>query len=292
MPQDSHSLFTLAAGDTLAAVLRSVPLPALETRILASQALGLTRVQLITQSDRPLTATEAQALSDLIRRRLAGEPIAYIVGQREFFGLSFAVTSAVLIPRPETELLVELALQHLPQNGRVLDLGTGSGAIAVALAHQRPDANVTALDASEEALTIARDNAARNGAAVRFLHSDWYTALDEERFDIIVSNPPYIEKNDPHLAQGDLRFEPLNALTDHADGLSDLRTIVAGAGRHLAAGGWLMMEHGYDQAEAVRALLTDQGFTQVQSWKDLAGIERVSGGRRSSSPHDVSLLPH
>lgn len=281
MSQESHAGFTLIAGDTLASLLRNAPLPALETRILASHALGLTRVQLITQSERPLSAEEAQNLTALILRRLAGEPIAYIVGQREFFGLSFIVTPAVLIPRPETELLVELALERLPpqgKGGRVLDLGTGSGAIAVAIAHQRPDASVTALDASADALAVARKNAEHNHARVQFLHSDWYAALAQERFDVIVSNPPYIEKNDPHLAQGDLRFEPADALTDHADGLSDLRIIVAGAARHLVEGGWLLMEHGYDQAEAVRALLRSHGFTHVQSWQDLAGIERASGG--------------
>jgi release factor glutamine methyltransferase len=277
VPQAPHSGFSLAAGDTLASLLRRAPLPALETRILASHALGLSRVQLITQSERPLSAAEVQSLTALIRRRLAGEPIAYIVGQREFFGLPFIVTPAVLIPRPETELLVELALERLPQGGRVLDLGTGSGAIAVAIAHQRPDASVTALDASEEALAVARQNAAQNHAKVAFLHSDWYATLNDERFDVIVANPPYIEKNDPHLAQGDLRFEPADALTDHADGLSDLRAIVAGAGRHLVKGGWLLMEHGYDQANAVQMLLTGQGFEEVQSWQDLAGIERVSG---------------
>ncbi len=278
MAQDPSTGFTIAAGDTLATVLRSARLPALEARILASHALGLTRVQLITQSERPFSAEEAQALFALIRRRLAGEPIAYIVGEREFFGLPFIVTPAVLIPRPETELLVELALERVPPRGRVLDMGTGSGAIAVAIARQRPDAQVTALDASEQALAVARQNAERNRAQVKFLHSDWYAALDNERFDVIASNPPYIEKNDPHLAQGDLRFEPADALTDHADGLSDLRAIVAGAGGHLAAGGWLLMEHGYDQAEAVRALLSAHGFAQAQSWRDLAGIERVSGG--------------
>lgn len=278
MSQDQPPLFTLAAGDTLAALLRKAPLPVLETRILASHVLGLTRVQLITQSERPFSATEAHSLAGLIQRRLAGEPIAYIVGQREFFGLPFIVTPAVLIPRPDTELLVELALEKLPPDGQLLDLGTGSGAIAVAVAHQRPDARVTALDASAEALAVARQNAAQNHARVRFLLSDWYAALDDERFDLIVSNPPYIEKNDPHLTQGDLRFEPTDALTDHADGLSDLRIIVNGAARHLAQGGWLLLEHGYDQAEAVRALLAAQGLAQVQSWQDLAGIERVSGG--------------
>ncbi|WP_241687754.1 peptide chain release factor N(5)-glutamine methyltransferase [Janthinobacterium sp. 17J80-10] len=285
MAQESAPDFTLVAGATLAALLRQAPLPALETRILASHALALTRVQLITQSERPLSAAEAQRLENLIQRRLAGEPIAYLVGEREFFGLSFIVTPAVLIPRPDTELLVELALERLPHAGRLVDLGTGSGAIAVAIAHQRPDARVTALDASAEALAIAQQNAGRNQASVTFLQSDWYAGLGNECFDVVASNPPYIEKGDPHLAQGDLRFEPANALTDHADGLSDLRTIVSGASQHLAVGGWLLMEHGYDQAQAVRSMLAAQGFNQVQSWRDLAGIERVSGG---TAPRDLT----
>lgn len=272
--------FSLAAGTTVAAMLRTAPLPALENRILLGHALGLSRVQLITQSERAFTAEEALQLTALVQRRLAGEPIAYLVGQREFYGLSLLVTPAVLIPRPETELLVELALERLPHNGRVLDMGTGSGAIAVALAHQRADLQVTALDASTAALAVARQNADRHHVNVQFLHSDWYAALAHQRFDMIVANPPYIEQHDPHLAQGDLRFEPVDALTDHADGLAALRAIVSGAGTYLAAHGWLLMEHGYDQAGAVRALLAASGFGQVQSWQDLAGIERVSGGRR------------
>jgi len=159
-------------------------------------------------------------------------------------------------------------------------MGTGSGAIAVAVAHTRPDAAVTALDVSTDALDIAQANAAANGARVRFLRSDWYAALGEEGFDLIASNPPYIASSDRHLGEGDLRFEPTGALTDHADGLSALRIIIAGAPLHLEPGGWLLLEHGYDQAEAVRALLAARGFTEVQSWRDLAGIERVSGGRR------------
>lgn len=280
MQPTRHEDIPLAAGITLAELLRRALLPALEMRILARHALGLTRVQLITQAERALSADEARNLEHLIRRRQTGEPIAYIVGQREFFGLPLRVSPAVLIPRPETELLVELALARLPPGGSVLDLGTGSGAIAVAIAHQRPDVCVTALDASAAALEIARENAANNRVTVRFLHSDWYAALADERFAVIAANPPYIEKNDPHLTQGDLRFEPPDALTDHGDGLSDLRTIIAGAGRHLENDGWLLMEHGYDQAHAVRALLEAHGFAEVQSWRDLAGIERVSGGIR------------
>ena len=272
----------IAAGASIGSLQAGLPLDPLENRILLCHALGITRVGLITQSERQLTAEEAARLSALVGRRIGGEPIAYIVGQREFFGLPFRVTPAVLIPRPDTELIVELALERLPAQARMLDMGTGSGAIAVAVAHTRPDAQVTALDVSEEALAVARANAEANGARVRFLRSDWYAALNGERFHLIVSNPPYIVAGDRHLGEGDLRFEPVDALTDHADGLSDLRTIVDGAAPHLEHGGWLLLEHGYDQAEAVRAMLKARGFDEVQSWRDLAGIERVSGGRRAT----------
>lgn len=267
-------------GSTIAALLQRPPLAALETRILISHALQLSRVQLITQSARELTSDEAQRLTALIQRRLGGEPIAYIVGEREFYGLSFHVTPDVLIPRPETELLVELALEYLPENGRVLDMGTGSGAIAVAITCERPDVTVTALDISEAALTIARGNAERHQVQITFLQSDWYGALTNQRFDVIVANPPYIANGDAHLSQGDLRFEPVSALTDHNDGLSALRTIIGGASHHLVNGGWLLMEHGYDQSASVREMCIRQGFSDTQSWKDLAGIERVSGGRK------------
>jgi release factor glutamine methyltransferase len=269
------------AGATIAQLQGALPLDPLENRILLCHVLGLSRVGLITASERALTIDEAARLSGLVERRLQGEPIAYIVGQREFFGLPFQVGPAVLIPRPDTELIVELALERLAPRGRLLDMGTGSGAIAVALAHTRPDAQVTAIDVSDAALAVARANAAANGARVRFLRSDWFAALGGETFDLVASNPPYIAAGDEHLAQGDLRFEPAGALTDHADGLSALRTIVAGAGAHLVAGGWLLLEHGYDQAAAVRQLLADAGYAEVQSWRDLGGIERVSGGRFS-----------
>jgi release factor glutamine methyltransferase len=269
----------VAAGSSIATLLRNTPLSQLETRILLTHALGLSRVQLITQSERVLTADEARHLSTLLQRRLDGEPIAYIIGEREFYGLSFEVTPDVLIPRPETELLVDLALERIPRNGRLLDLGTGSGAIPVAIAHARPDLSVTAVDLSEAALLVAQRNAARHRVTAKFMRSDWYSALaPDHRFDIIVANPPYIVAGDIHLTQGDLRFEPLGALTDHADGLSALRAIVAGASDYLGGGGWLLMEHGYDQASQVRALLSKHGFGAVQSWTDLAGIERISGG--------------
>jgi release factor glutamine methyltransferase len=274
------------SGDTIADVLRgqTAGLPPLEIRILLGHVTQLSRVQLITQSERALTTEEATRLDDLIQRRLAGEPIAYLTGEREFYGLSFDVNPAVLIPRPETELLVELALEYLPPNGCVLDMGTGSGAIAVAIAHTRPDAIVTALDVSDEAINIAKRNAGKLDAPITFLQSDWFDALSDQRFDVIVSNPPYIVAGDDHLSQGDLRFEPVDALTDHADGLSALRTISKNASTYLAVNGWLLMEHGYDQAQAVRELLSAAQLSNVQSWRDLAGIERVTGGQWDRSP--------
>jgi release factor glutamine methyltransferase len=198
----------VAAGTTLGALQRQPLLDPVDQRILVCHALGISRTAMITQSERALTAEEAARVSGLLQRRLEGEPVAYIVGRREFFGLDFETTPAVLIPRPDTELLVELALARLPPRGKVLDMGTGSGAIAVAIAHSRPDAEVTALDVSEEALAVAARNAQRNRARVRFLHSDWFGAVAGERFDLIVSNPPYIADGDRHLSEGDLRFEP------------------------------------------------------------------------------------
>jgi len=273
--------FPFAAALDVATLLRQAPLEALENRILVSHVLGLSRIQLITQSERIVSAAETARLNSVFQQRLDGEPIAYIVGEREFFGLPMQVSPAVLIPRPDTELLVELALERLPPGAGLLDMGTGSGAIAVAIAHHRPDAAVTALDVSDAALQIARANALRHAPNVSFLRSDWYAALNDSgprRFAVIASNPPYIVAGDRHLAEGDLRFEPVDALTDHDDGLSALRIIIAGAADHLLPGGWLLLEHGYDQAAAVRALLDAHGFDDVQSWRDLAGIERASGG--------------
>ncbi|MGF6658237.1 release factor glutamine methyltransferase [Paraburkholderia youngii] len=272
---------------TADALLRASPLPPLEARILLTHVLGWRRTQLITRGAEPLERASVERYRALEARRMAGEPVAQLVGGREFFGLEFEVTPHVLIPRPETELLVETTLAAIEARPRprVLDLGTGTGAIAVAIASMRPDAQVWALDRSADALAVAARNGARlldakrPGGAVTFLHSDWYGSLDAAlRFDAIVSNPPYIASGDPHLAEGDLRFEPRGALTDEADGLSAIRAIVAGAPERLAVDGALWIEHGYDQAEAVRALLRAGGFAEVRSERDLAGIERISGG--------------
>ena len=241
--------------------------------------LGKTRIQLITQSDYQLGDTEQQNYAQLEQRRLNGEPIAYLTGQREFFGLNLRVTPDVLIPRPDTELLVELALHYAARNSSLLDLGTGSGAIAVAVAHQRPDLQVWASDISAAALQVAQHNASTHHCSIRLERSDWYADLPDRQWQTIVSNPPYIENGDPHLSQGDLRFEPINALTDHHDGLTAYRQLIAGAPTRLENGGWLLMEHGYDQAHKLRELLAAAPFTQIQSWRDLAGIERVSGAK-------------
>ncbi|NSX06781.1 peptide chain release factor N(5)-glutamine methyltransferase [Cupriavidus gilardii] len=287
---------TLPAQATLREALAAMAragLPALEARMLLTHVTRLSRTQLITRDTQPLDAAQHGALVTLMNRRLAGEPMAYLIGEREFYGRPFRVSPAVLIPRPDTEIAVQAALARLmsTQAPRVLDLGTGSGILAVTLACERPDAQVWATDISPAALGIARANAAALGADnVRFLESDWYAAVPADtRFTLIVSNPPYIAAGDPHLSSGDLRFEPVDALTDHGDGLSDLATIVAGAGAHLEAGGWLLMEHGFDQGVAARQLLRDAGFAEVFTERDLGGNERCSGGRWLGGTAGVAL---
>lgn len=256
----------------------------IEVQCLLQQVLGVARSYLFAHPERILNDAEELAYQALLQRRLKGEPIAYILGEREFFGLNLNVSPATLIPRPDTELLVELALERLPRGTvRVLDMGTGSGAIALAIAHQRADAEVWACDASVAALAVASENARRLAVAnARFVESNWFSALSGQRFDIIVSNPPYIAAADPHLKQGDVRFEPLSALASGADGLDDIRHIVAQADTHLESNGWLLLEHGYDQAAQVRELLRHSGFAGVFSARDLSGIERCSGGRRAA----------
>ena len=257
-------------------------LPASEARLLLREILGCTAAQIAAYPERALAAGQAGRFVELLTRRVAGEPVAYLLGEREFYGRRFGVSPAVLIPRPETELVVDLVLARVAPGSApaILDLGTGSGALAVTLALEIPAAQVTAEDFSPSALIVARANAAALAASVRFVESDWFAALDTTGFDFIVSNPPYIAENDPHLAQGDVRFEPATALASGPAGLDDLRRITAAAPGFLAAGGWLMMEHGYNQAAAVRALLVAAGFVEVASAQDLAGIERVSFGRR------------
>lgn len=254
----------------------------LEAQILIAHALDVNRAWLIAHDRDVLTVAQQDAIERLIARRANGEPVAYMLAEREFYGFSFKVTPDVLIPRPDTELLVEAALAKLPENSprRILDLGTGSGAIAITLALQRPLSTVLAVDASPVALAIAQDNARRLGAAnVACINGNWYTALDVKNFDIIVSNPPYIAASDPHLTSGDLRYEPRQALASGADGLDDLREIIAGAPAHLVEGGWLLLEHGCDQAAAVTALLQQHGFIDIRTLQDLAGLDRVSAGR-------------
>jgi len=280
MPHTIQSLLTQDRAALESALSLDSSTARIEIQMLLQQVLGVNRAYLLAHPERALDEIQQATYRELLQRRLAGEPLAYILGEREFFGLSFKVTSATLIPRPDTELLVELALQRIPQHGRVLDLGTGSGAIALSIAHSRPDAQMTAVDASADALEVARENARRlNIGNARFVHSDWFESLASERYDLIVSNPPYIEDADAHLQQGDLRFEPRSALASGADGLDDIRRIVSEAKEHLNDGGWLMFEHGYDQAARVRELLEICGFVEVFSARDLAGIDRVSGGR-------------
>lgn len=250
----------------------------LEAQILFAHALGVSRAWLIGHDRDLLEAAQAAAVEHLITRRLTGEPVAYLLGEREFYGRAFKVSPAVLIPRPDTELLVELALARLPEAAAVLDVGVGSGAVAVTLALERPDCRVTAVDLSAAALAVAQDNATALGAQIECLPSDGYAAVAGRRFHLIASNPPYIAAGDPHLAQGDLRHEPALALASGVDGLDLIRRLIAEAPAHLEADAWLLLEHGYDQAAAVRDLLSSAGFSGVFSARDLAGIERVSGG--------------
>lgn len=266
---------------TLREFLREGRLPMLEARMLWQHVLQVSRTWLITHDDEPIATERVQAYRQAEVRRLAGEPMAYILGSREFMGHDFTVSPAVLIPRPETELLVETAVKLLVgrENARVLDLGTGSGAIAISIALACPAAQVVATDLSAEALHVARSNARNLGADVEFLQGSWYQALPPGKvFDLIVSNPPYIAMDDPHLAQGDLRFEPVMALSDHNDGLDAYRAIITGAHAYLRPGAGLYVEHGYDQSGPVCTLLRQAGFHKVHSLPDLAGILRVSGG--------------
>jgi release factor glutamine methyltransferase len=257
-----------------------------DAEVLLAHALGKPRSWLIAHGDDALSLEHASAYKRLVERREAGEPVAYITGRRGFWSLDLEVTPATLIPRPETELLVELALEHLPRDQacRVLDLGTGSGAIALAIARERPQAHVVATDASAEALAVAQRNARLHHIGnASFVHGDWFAPVSDRRFDVIVSNPPYIERGDPHLQQGDLRFEPMSALASGHDGLDDIRRIVRDAVLHLVPGGWLLFEHGWNQGDAVRRLLGAAGFVELSTARDLEQRDRVSQGRWPAS---------
>lgn len=253
-----------------------------DARALLTALLQRDAAHLIAHGDAQLTREEALTFEQWVARRAQGEPVAYIVGVREFYGRAFGVTSHVLIPRPETELLVDIALTAVAGRAspKVLDLGTGSGCIALTIAAECSGAQVTAADRSDAALTVARANAGALGIDNVSWHcGDWYEGLSGLSYDLVVSNPPYIAEGDPHLAAGDLRFEPVMALTSGGDGMDALRAIVAGAPACLVSGGSLWVEHGYDQAEKCRSLLAEAGFRDVASHRDLAGIERVTGGR-------------
>lgn len=253
----------------------------LDIRVLLGHALGVNRAWLIAHEHDALPPVALASYEKLLARRLAGEPAAYLLGEREFFGRRFRVTPDVLIPRPETELLVELALEKLAPGkpARILDLGTGSGCIAITLALERPDCGVIAVDQSAAALAVAKQNAVHLGAKLGFYSGNWYQALpqDTEKFDLILSNPPYVAEGDPHLAA--LAHEPASALASGADGLDDIRLILKGAADWLTSGGWLMFEHGWDQGEACRSLLEAVGFQELETRADLAGIGRVTLGK-------------
>jgi release factor glutamine methyltransferase len=264
--------------------MRLAGIEPVDARLLLQHVLGISHAALIAHDERELAEDERRRFLALAARRAAGEPVAYLLGWREFYGRHFAVNPAVLIPRPETELLVDQALQRLPPDARieVLDLGTGSGNIALTLALERPRCAVTAVDASASALAIALENArALRAGNAEFRQGDWYGPVAGRSFDLIVSNPPYVADTDPHLGRGDLRFEPPAALRAGPDGLAAIRQIVALASEYLRPNGWLLFEHGYDQAHACRCLLAEAGFVDVTTASDLAELPRVSGGRKA-----------
>jgi release factor glutamine methyltransferase len=267
----------------------------LDAQLLLARLLATTRTRLIAHDERVLTLAESARWQEWVERRLGDEPIAYLLGEKEFHGLALEIDRSVLVPRPETELLVDWACEAVsvldsgrspggpvpPVPIRVVDLGTGSGAIALALKRAHPHCQVTGTDVSAAALALARRNAERLGLAIELREASWWHGLAGRRFDLAVANPPYIAADDPHLAM--LRHEPEVALTPGGDGLGALRAIVAGASAPLVPGGWLLLEHGFDQAAAVREMLAGAGFGQVETRRDLAGHERATGGRRPSS---------
>lgn len=266
-------------ANAAARLAAATPTPRLDAEVLAMYACGLTRSELITRADTELCGTASARLEQLLARRARGEPIAYLTGHREFWSLDLVVTPAVLIPRPETELLVERALALVPAVAAwtVADLGAGSGAIACALAKERPRCRIIAIDQSPEALAVARENVRRLGLAnVELRQGEWCAPLTDMRCDLIVSNPPYVAQGDPHLDQGDLRFEPRAALVAGSDGLDAIRIIARDAPRHLGPRGWLLLEHGFDQGAMVSSLLETLGYRDITNFGDLASLPRVT----------------
>src|SRR3984893_5804263 len=262
-----------------------------EAKVLLGHVLRRDRAWLAAHGDQAMTASEAKAFDTLARRRRDGEPVAYLTGRREFYGLDLEVTPDVLIPRPETELLVELALVRIAANEptEVLDLGSGSGAIALAIASERPHSAVLGVDVSAAAVALARRNASRLSVGnAAFIESDWFSAVPRKRYDAIIANPPYVAAGDEHLRQGDLRFEPPAALSAGADGLNAIRSSIAGAAAYLSPEAWLLIEHGYDQQDAVLAMLREAQFSDVQSRRDLAGVPRTALGRMQGQ---IQLTP-
>ena len=255
--------------------------PRRDAEILLGFVSGKARTFILAFGETDLSTEQQQQLSVLLGRRVQGEPIAHLVGEREFWSLPLRVSPVTLIPRPDTECLVEQALARMPATPcSVLDLGTGTGAIALAIASERPDCDVTALDLIQDAVELARDNARRLGITnVEILQSNWFGALNTQRFTVIVSNPPYIDEQDPHLSQGDVRFEPRSALVADNHGLADLRILVETSRNFLESGGWLLLEHGWQQAAQVRELFTHAGYTEIQSCQDYGGNDRLTVGR-------------
>lgn len=274
---------------TLGEALREARLriDALDARVLLQHVTGLGHAQIAAYPERMLDDAQGASFTALVERRAAGEPVAYLVGWREFYGRRFDVTPAVLIPRPETELIVELALARVRGCAapRVLDLGCGSGILAITLALELPQSRVSGVDVSPAALAVARANAVALGARIALVESDWYDSVAEKGFDLIVANPPYVAPGDPHLAQGDVRFEPCSALVGGGPaGLADLQAIIDGALALLRPGGWLLVEHGWEQGEATRALFATAGFGAIETVCDLAGNERVGIGQAPVGP--------
>ncbi|WP_449545317.1 peptide chain release factor N(5)-glutamine methyltransferase [Lelliottia amnigena] len=255
--------------------------PRRDAEILLEHVTGKARTYILAFGETALTADQHAELSDLLSRRKAGEPVAHLTGEREFWSLPLYVSAATLIPRPDTECLVEHALARLPATAcRILDLGTGTGAIALALASERSDCQITAVDVMPDAVALALRNVARLGFNnVKIQQSSWFDALVDQQFEMIVSNPPYIDERDPHLSQGDVRFEPLTALVAADEGLADIAHIVTVSRQHLTAGGWLLIEHGWTQGEAVRALFTHAGYERVETCQDYGGNDRLTLGR-------------